>query len=178
MEKNNIQNEPQIQINEHVIRAKIENLKLEQNLGLGIIGGSIGGFIGAVAWASITYLTEYQIGLLAIGVGFLVGYGVSKLGKGIDKIFGLTGAIIALVSVVLGNFLASLGFLAKAVEVGYLDVLLGFNYALTFELMKETFSVMDLLFYAIAVYEGYRFSFRKITKEQLLEGAVIETGAR
>ena len=110
---------------------------------------------------------------MAVGVGFLVGYGNRVLGKGIDKVYGITGGIIALVSALLGNFLATLGFLANALEMGYLDVLVGFNYAMTLELMMETFSVMDLLFYGIAVYEGYRFSFRKITKEQLLDGAII-----
>jgi hypothetical protein len=36
--------------------------------------------------------------------------------------------------------------------------------------MKITFTVMDILFYALAIYAGYKFSFRKITPEQLLEG--------
>jgi hypothetical protein len=177
MENSNTQsqNEPKIQINEGIVQARIENIKKEQNIGLGIIGGSIGGFIGAVLWASITYFAEYQIGWLAVGVGFLVGLGVRKLGKGVDKEFGVVGGIIALISVVLGNFLASIGFLATVFEVGYIEMLIAFNYAMTFELLKETFSVMDLLFYGIAIYEGYRFSFRKITKEQLLEGAVTKT---
>ena len=169
------QNEPNIQINEHMVQERIENIKKKQNVGLGIIGGSIGGLIGAVLWAAITYFSGYQIGWLAVGVGFLVGFGVRKLGKGIDKEFGVVGGIIALISVVLGNFLASIGFLATVFEIGYIEMLFAFNYAMTFELLKETFSVIDLLFYGIAIYEGYRFSFRKITKEQLLEGAVTKT---
>lgn len=175
MEESNTSQEPQIQINEPLVRANIEKLKLEQNLGLGIIGGTVGGFIGAVTWAAITYFTESQIGLLAIGVGFLVGLGVSKLGKGLDKIFGIIGGIIALVSVVLGNFLATLGFLAKALEISYTSVILNFNYALTFELMKETFSASDLLFYGIAIYAGYRYSFRQVNQDELLKDAIIET---
>lgn len=169
------QNESNIQINEHIVQERIENIKKEQDMGLGIIGGSIGGLIGAVLWAAITYFSGYQIGWLAVGVGLLVGFGVRKLGKGIDKEFGVVGGIIALISVVLGNFLASIGFLATAFEIGYIEMLIAFNYAMTFELLKETFSVMDLLFYGIAIYEGYRFSFRKITKEQFLEGAVTKT---
>ena len=35
------------------------------------------------------------------------------------------------------------------------------------EIMKETFRPMDLLFYAIAVYEGYKFSFRQISEEEM-----------
>ena len=176
MEESNVpsQNTPNIQINEQVIREKIERMKQEQNLGLGILGGVIGGLIGAVIWAVIIYVTEYQIGLLAIGVGFLVGYGVRILGKGIDKTFGIVGGIIALISVMLGNFLASLGFLANYFEVSYFEILITFNYAMTLELLLETFSFMDLVFYGIAVYEGYKFSFRPISKGQLLEGAIVK----
>ena len=122
-------------------------------------------FVGAALWAAITYFTEYQIGWLAIGVGFLVGLGVSQLGKGIDNVFGIAGGGIALISVVLGNFLASIGFLAQAFEVSYVEMLLGFNYLMTFELMSETFSGIDLLFYGLAVYQAYRSSFRKVTRE-------------
>ena len=33
-------------------------------------------------------------------------------------------------------------------------------------LLIETFDFMDLLFYGIAIYEGYRFSFRNMTEEE------------
>jgi hypothetical protein len=158
------------QVDRYAVQAKIEALRNEQDLALGILGGLIGGGIGAVLWAVITYITEYQIGWMAIGVGFLVGYGSRLLGKGIDRVFGYVGGGIALLSVVMGNFFASLGFLAKALEVGYFEMLFTFNYAMTFELLATTFSVMDILFYAIAVYQGYKFSFRKVTKAELLGG--------
>ncbi|MEJ2510629.1 MAG: hypothetical protein P8Y72_03430 [Anaerolineales bacterium] len=85
------QREMKANISEDVLRARVEDLKLQQNLGLGIIGGAIGGLLGAVVWAAVTYLTEYQIGWLALGVGYLVGIGVRLLGKGIDKVFGIAG---------------------------------------------------------------------------------------
>jgi hypothetical protein len=34
--------------------------------------------------------------------------------------------------------------------------------------MKDSFSPMELLFYGIAIYEGYNFSFRKITEEEII----------
>ncbi len=37
-----------------------------------------------------------------------------------------------------------------------------------------TFQPMDLLFYAIAVYEGYRFSFVQISEEQI--AGLIKSG--
>jgi hypothetical protein len=35
--------------------------------------------------------------------------------------------------------------------------------------MKAFFSPMDLVFYAIAVYEGYKLSFRQVTQDELSE---------
>jgi hypothetical protein len=167
---------PTYHIDKNALQAKFENLKMEQNLPLGILGGGVGGLLGAIGWAMVTYFTEYQIGWLAIGVAFLVGLGVSRLGKGFDRIFGFAGALIALFSVLLGNFLASIGFLARALEVGYFEMLLGFNYGMFFQWLAETFNPMDLLFYGLAAYFGYRFSFRKVSQAELLEGVAVRTG--
>ena len=166
--------EPQYHVNEQLIQQRMDAYKEEQNLPLGILGGAIGGLLGAVIWAAVSYFTEYQIGWLAVGVGFLVGFGVRLLGKGIDRIYGILGGVIALVSVLLGNLLANFGFLAKALEMTYLETLLNFRYEKFFDFIAATFSPMDILFYAIAVYAGYRYAFRKIPQEKLLEGAVTE----
>jgi hypothetical protein len=172
MEELNIQSvvEPRFHLDEQTIQAKLESLKFEQNLALGILGGALGGLVGAVAWALISYFTGYSIGWIAVGVGYLVGFGVRMLGQGLEPVFGIAGGAIALLSVLLGNFLVSLIYLAQYFEIGFLNMLLGFDYSLTIDLIAETFSPMDLLFYAIAVYEGYRFSFRKITRDQLING--------
>ena len=153
----------EIQIDKYALEAKLERLKEEQNLTLGVVGGIIGGILGAIIWAAITYFTDTKFGLVAIGVGFLVGCGVRLLGKGFDRVFGIAGAIIALLSVFIGNFLMAIGLLTKIVSLEYLEVLLTFDYTRTMELMTLIFSPMDLLFYGFAIYEGYRFSFRKIT---------------
>ncbi len=135
-----------------------ENRQLKQNLPLGVLGGVIGGILGAILWAAVTYFTNYQIGWVSIAVGFLVGFGVSRLGHGVDLSFAIAGAIIAFISVVLGNFLVAIGFLAKYWDVGYFEALLDFNYAMTFQLLIATFSVIDILFYAFAIYAGFRYS--------------------
>jgi hypothetical protein len=35
------------------------------------------------------------------------------------------------------------------------------------QVLLETFQPMDLLFYGIAIYEGYKFSFRQLTEQEL-----------
>ena len=169
--------QPQVHIDKFALQARLEQFKDEQNLPLGILGGMIGGALGAALWAAITYFTETQLGLVAIFVGILVGYGVRLLGKGIDKIFGGIGAILALISILVGNFFAVMGFLARALELGYLETLLNFNYSMIGTLFVETFSPMDLIFYAIAIYEGYRFSFRRIPRSELFAGITTTSNA-
>lgn len=166
--------QPQYHVNEQLILQRIDALKEEQNLPLGLLGGAVGGLLGAVIWAAVSYFTEYQIGWLAVGVGFLAGFGARLLGKGIDRIYGILGGVIALVSVLVGNLLANFGFLAKALEMTYFETLLNFRYEKIFDFIAATFSPLDILFYAIAIYAGYRYAFRKVSEEQLLEGAVIE----
>lgn len=74
---------------------KVE-LKSQENLPLGIFGGISAAIVGGILWAVITVITSFQIGYMAIGVGYLVGFAVLKLGKGTTKIFGVLGAVLAL----------------------------------------------------------------------------------
>ena len=146
-------------VDKYALQAELDRLKTNQNLPSGIIGGLIGGALGAAIWAVVVYFSEYQIGWIAILVGYFVGFGVRKFGRGVSQVFGFAGAGIALFSVGLGNFLVVLALLAKYYEVSFLDVLVGFDYTLSLELLTETFQVMDILFYIIAIAAGYRNSF-------------------
>jgi len=74
---------------------------------LGIIGGIVGGAIGAGAWGLIAYLTGYEIGWIAIGVGFVTGVGVAVGTKGRGGAMGgILAAVISLVAVAGGKFFA------------------------------------------------------------------------
>ncbi|AUC77970.1 hypothetical protein CW736_00445 [Nonlabens sp. MB-3u-79] len=143
-----------------------EKLREEQNLAGGIFAGIGIGVVGAVIWAVITVVTEYQIAFMAIGIGFIVGHAVRLGGKGVDMIFGIIGATIAILSCFLGNFLSTIGFIANYNEIGYLDAFLNFDYSLFIPMMKETFGFMDVLFYGFAGYEGFKLAFRVITNEE------------
>lgn len=118
---------------------------------------------------AITVATGYQIGFMAIAVGALVGLSIRFVGKGVDKIFGISGGIIAVLSCVLGNFFSIIGFIANTEGLGYFETLNVFNYSQLIPIMIETFSGIDLLFYGIAAYEGYKFSFRTFTEKDLYE---------
>ena len=147
----------------------LEKLKLEQNLVVGILAGLLVGVVGAAIWGAITLITNFQIGYMAIAIGAMVGFAVRFTGKGIDTVFGFWGAGVSLFSVLLGNFLSIIGYLANHAEITYFEALLYFDYAFLPQIMAETFSPIDLVFYGIAAYAGYHYSFRKITEKTLVE---------
>lgn len=99
-----------------------EQLKRQQNLPLGIAAGLVAAIVGGAVWAGITVASQMQIGWMAVGVGFLVGLAVRRLGKGLTKPFGIAGGALALLGCLLGNFLAMCGLLAQADEVPFSKV--------------------------------------------------------
>lgn len=147
----------------------LNKLKSEQNLSAAIFAGIFIGILTAIGWAAITVTTNLKIGLVAIAIGAAVGFGMQFFGKGIDQVFGISGGIIALASCILGNLFTVIGFVAIQEGYGILETFLNFDYSYSFEVIIETASPMDLFFYAIAAFEGYKFSFRKFTQKDLYE---------
>jgi antitoxin component YwqK of YwqJK toxin-antitoxin module len=144
-------------------------LRTQQDVGYGIIGGAAAAVAGALVWALVTVTTNFQIGYMAIGVGLLVGLAVRHFGYGIDQQFGVIGAFFALAGCALGNLLSQLVFIAEAESLSYYDVLLVINGDLIVTILRETFSPMDVVFYGIAGYEGYRFAFRTISEDMIAD---------
>lgn len=147
----------------------LQRLRENQDLSRGITGGLTAAIAAAILWAVITYLTRIQIGFMSIGVGFLVGYAVRTLGQGVDPVFGYAGAGLSLFGCLLGNLLAVAVAIAYQEDVAILEVLSYFfgNPSAALEAMKVTFHAMDVLFYGIAVYWGYKYSIKVVTMEDL-----------
>ena len=138
----------------------IEQLEDQPNLLMGLIGGVIAMLFGAVMWGAISYFTDYQIGWMAIGVGFLVGIAIKFFGKGKTLIFGLSGAALALIGCLLGNLMFYAGIIAREQGASFLEVLsfLLVTPAATLEVFTIAFDFKDILFYALAAYAGFSAS--------------------
>ena len=148
-----------------------EMLRLEQNLPLALLAGAAAAIVGAVLWAVITVATNLQFGYMAVGLGFLVGYTVRFAGRGLDMVFGVLGAALALIGCFLGNLFTLVGFIANDEGLGYMQVFLGIDYGVVPEVMIATFSPIDLLFYGLATCAGYRYSFRQVPEAEILANA-------
>jgi hypothetical protein len=151
------------------LEALVASYQQDQRLFLGALAGLLASIVGAGLWALITLKTEYQIGWMAVGVGFLVGLAIRTAGRGVTEIFGYLGAGLALFGCLLGNLLTICGVLTQQSELPFLAVFAGMcsEPGVTLSILKDTFHPMDALFYGIAVYEGYRFSFRQMTEEEV-----------
>lgn len=136
-----------------------------QSFSLALLGGLAAAAVGAMAWTLITVATSYQIGWMAVAMGFLVGGAVRMLGRGVDKSFGYLGAALAVFGCLLGNLLSVCTLIAGQQGLATPAVLTHVcrNPSLIPAAMIATFRSLDLLFYGIALYEGYRLSFRRVT---------------
>ena len=128
------------------------------NFPAAIAAGFVAALIGAAIWAAVTVATEYQIGWMAVGVGFLVGIAVRAAGKGSGDRFAYAGAVLALLGCVLGNLFTVVALFARQTDVGFFAVLARLRPGSAVDMLSETFQPMDLLFYGIAVYGGFKAS--------------------
>lgn len=167
--------EGDFQIDDLKLQMLRDRLRSEQNLGAGTGAGAVAAVLGAVLWAVLTVLTGYQIGWMAVGIGFLVGFAVRYFGKGVDTSFALVGAVLSLAGCVFGNVLSVYGFASKELGIPLTEVLGRIEPGVLFQILVDTFSPIDLLFYGIAVYEGWKLSQRRLTPEEL-ERLLAETG--
>jgi hypothetical protein len=145
------------------VRSALAGLRAEQNFILGLAGGTIAAIAGAILWATMTIATGLQIGWMAIGVGAFVGGTIRVLGKGITKPFGYIGATLSLLGCLAGNLLSICVVIAQQHELSLTYVLTHLNPAAIPEAMAVASHPMDLLFYGLAIYAGYRFAFRRVT---------------
>jgi hypothetical protein len=150
---------------EEEVRRAMEFFRQEQNLVAGGLAGLVAAVTGAAIWAGITVATDYQIGWMAVGIGFLVGIAVRTVGKGVDQVFGITGAVMALIGCALGNVFTVAYFIAMQTGAPLAEVLTQLDVDLLLEMLISTFQVTDLLFYGMAVYFGYRYAFRELTMD-------------
>ncbi|HWA83405.1 MAG TPA: hypothetical protein VG820_08240 [Fimbriimonadaceae bacterium] len=140
---------------------------------LGVVGALIGGLIGALLWGGITAATKLEIGYMATGVGFLVGFGSAIVGgRGFAN--GVMCAIVALLAM-FGGKVATTRFLAPSmireellkepgadkatdakIDQATQDAIAHLSLADYIEGAKESLDPIDILFGVIGVVAAFR----------------------
>jgi hypothetical protein len=127
------------------------------NLVLATLAGLAAAFVAAIAWGAITAATHYRIGFMAIGVGLIVAFAVRYAGGGHDSRFAYVSGALSLLGCVAGNYFAACALLAADQHVDVLRTVAIVTPHIA-DFMKETFRPMDLLFYAIGAYFGFKYA--------------------
>lgn len=135
----------------------LAQLRSGQNFPLAIVAGLAAAIVGAVVWAGVVYATNYEIGLIAVALGAVVGLAIRATGHGVDQKFGILGGACAAFGWGLGTVLADVGLAAQQFDKPFMEVL---TTADLMALISTLASPMDLLFLGIAVFEGYKLAFR------------------
>ena len=76
-----------------------------------------------------------------------------------------TGALLALAGCLVGNFLTGAVVLSRHWDISLATFVARLTPDLLVRLMTAMFSPMDVLFYALAIWQGYKFSIVSATGE-------------
>ncbi|MFJ3581567.1 hypothetical protein ACIPPS_04900 [Streptomyces sp. NPDC090127] len=134
------------------------------SLGLGLAAGVAATVVGALAYGGVMRaLAEEdgsytQIGVLALALGALVGFALGKVG-GRNPILPIVGVPLALLGVFAGQLfgfalMASWWAGLDGMPIGVTELLTS-EFSVLFEGWKAELGFMDVLFFAIAGYEGF-----------------------
>ena len=164
-------------IDEQTRKEYFEKLRQEQNLSLGLIGGLGAALVCALIWVVITVWTGYQISYMPIGIGIAVGFAIRFLGKGIDIIYGILGAVLSLFGCLLGDFLSIYGFLANAYNMSYFEIFGQLDLSMAIDTFVENTDFMSVLFYGVAIFVGFTSAKESPSDEDILAYAVEKQNA-
>lgn len=121
-----------------------------------IAAGVVAALIGGAVWGGIEMATGYQIGWIAIGIGFICGFAVRAAGKGRTTPFRVVGAACSLAGCFFGALWAFDHALAAEMTKQGIQVELGIMDEI--QLLVENTGVITWVIFAIAVWEGWKFS--------------------
>jgi len=131
-----------------------------------VAGGLLAAIVGGIVWGLIVILTDYEVGFVAWGIGFLAGFLVVRFAGGRKGVPLQAIAIVSsLVGIVLGKYIAYVYFIKEAVReqvseeaadsIGYFDtdVMSAFR-----EDFSDVFSGYDLLWAGLAIFTAWRMA--------------------
>ena len=135
---------------------------------VGLLAAIAAAVVGAIIWAVITVTTDYRIGVVAVGIGVLVGLAIDRFGGG-DRRLPAAGAVITLIGCALGELFADAHIYGQPYGRGTFGEL-GRPHEL-WSIYTHRFAAFNAVFYAIGAYEAFQFGRRGVRRFQAATAA-------
>jgi hypothetical protein len=129
------------------------------NLLVAAAGGLVGALVGAIVWAGVAIATNFEVGYIAVLVGFLAGLGV-KIGARTQRgaLLQYLAAGLAVVGLLAAKYMLFVHVMVnlgheKGVDISYFD---GRILSVFPEALGQMVSAFDALFLILALMAAYR----------------------
>ena len=145
------------------LRAELEKVAAAMSADVNYVnaatGAVLGGAAGVLLWWGFTVMTHIGFGLIAVAIGFLVGFGAVRFAGG-KRSVGLQALAIgvSLVSFLCASYLVNMTFINKALaEQGdsFRVVFPPASMDLAYRVIALNFGAMDFVFLAIVLYQAW-----------------------
>lgn len=124
----------------------------------GVVAGILAAFIATIIYALYPFLFGIQLSFLAIGVGFIVGFAISKFSGGKSHILGIVGASLSLASCVMGDVLSTIAIYSYQNNAPFFEILATINFSTITSILPQIVGIENVLFYLLAMLIGYALS--------------------
>lgn len=145
-------------LKQHIARA-VEHQGTDINYPAAAVGAVLGGAVGAAIWWGFTVITRISFGLVAVVIGYLVGQGVLRFSGG-KRAPGLQilSVGVAGAAYFYAQYLVTRTFLLRYAgqQGGGMDLPLVPDFGLLVRVVRAGFSLFDLVFLAIVVFQAWR----------------------
>ncbi len=126
-----------------------------------VLAGVVAAVAGGIAWGLIIKWTDYEVGFVAWGIGFVTGIAVLTATRGARGLpFQAIAIACALLGIVVGKYLGFVWSLQEAAEDAdvaiSIPIFSGDTIDLFFDELGEVFGLFDLLWTGFAVYSAWR----------------------
>lgn len=143
-------------------------LMSEQNLTAAVIAGAVATVLAAVAYGVVVEAWPFSYGFAAAGVGIVIGLSMGFVGRGISAGFAVAAAMFTIAGCLLGNLFVVVIGLAKSTARSPIDVFRTHSLAGLIERSMSGFSLIDLVYWLIAVACAVFFARRPLSRADRL----------
>ena len=125
------------------------------------LGAVLGGIAGILVWWGFTVVTKLSLGLIAVGIGFAVGWGTVKFSGGKrSRGLQILSVLVATVSFFVASYLVNMSFINRALAASGDAGRVAFppaSLAMLVRVISMNFGLMDFVFLAIVIWEAWKF---------------------